>query len=54
MPSNLNVIADVTGGPCRWISFQDALRHFATYEGKTQSQEAYKTSPLVRRLPSSH
>lgn len=30
------------GSTCSWVSLHDALSHFATYEGKTQSQQHIK------------
>ncbi len=43
MPVTDNQAAgSLLGNTCSWISLQDALRHFATYEGKTQSQQHIK------------
>ena len=34
--------SDLDSGVCRWIGLGDALRHFATFEGRTQSQRHIK------------
>lgn len=42
MPPEPEDTAFSGSGPCRWINQADALRHFAVYEGATQSQQHIK------------
>ena len=48
VPGDTTAVADnrragaAFGNTCTWISRQDALRHFATFSGKTQSQQHIK------------
>ena len=41
MPGNRRA-GELFANTCTWISRQDALRHFATFSGKTQSQQHIK------------